>query len=123
MAKALGDSALSKLLGRISYKADWYGRELIAADIFYPSSKTCFHCETVNDGLTLRDKTWECPSCGVVHDRDRNAARNLHELALRAGVPDVTLPDGKALAVSTYGNGETGPDEGRTQPVPALAGI
>ena len=121
LSKALGDSAMSLLLGRIAYKARWYGRELVCADTFYPSSKTCFDCGAVNRDLKL-EKSWGCPSCGIVDDRDANAARNLHKLALPAGRRDVTLPDGKALAVaSSYG--ETGPDKGRPQPVPALAGI
>ena len=121
LSKSLADSALSKLLGRIAYKARWYGRELIAADPFYPSSKTCFDCGAVNQGLKL-GKSWACPSCGIVYDRDANAARNLHKLALPAGRRDVTLPDGKALAVGLF-SGETGPDEGRPQPAPAVAGI
>ena len=124
LAKALGDSALGSLLSRIRYKAEWYGRELIAADTFYPSSKTCFDCGAVNAGLTLKEKTWACPECGVVHDRDKNAARNLHKRALRAGRPDVTLPDGKALAAGLpigRNGGETSPVEGRTRPNCQLA--
>ena len=121
LAKALADAGMNSLLGRIAYKARWYGRELITADTFYPSSKTCFDCGAVNQGLRL-EKSWACPSCGVIHDRDANAARNLHKLALPAGRRDVTLPDGKALA-DGLSIGETGPNEGRPQPVPALSGI
>ena len=121
LAKTLADSAMSKLLGRLAYKARWYVRELITAGTFYPSSKTCFDCGAVNLDLKM-EKSWACPSCGVVHDRDANAARNLHKLALPAGRRDVTLPDGKALAVATSYR-ETGPDERRSQPAPALAGI
>ena len=121
LSQALQDSALSKLLARITYKASWYGRTLVAADTFYPSSKTCSDCGSVNANLTLKDKSWACPSCGVIHDRDKNAARNLYKLALLAGRKDVTLPDGKALAVGLP-SGETGPDERRTRPNPALAG-
>ena len=58
----------------------------------------------------------------MIHDRDANAARNLHKLALPAGRRDVTLLDGKALA-DGLSIGETGPDKERPQPVPALAGI
>ena len=115
LSKALQDSALSKLLARITYKAGWYGRTLVAADTFYPSSKTCFDCGAVNRDLTLADKTWVCPACEVMHDRDKNAARNLYKLALPAGRRDVTPPDGKALAVGLPSR-ETGPDEGRTRP-------
>ena len=121
LAKALTDSAMSKFLGRIEYKSRWYGRELITANQWYPSSKTCLECGAVNGGLR-QEKSWKCHGCGVAHDRDVNAARNLHECALPAGRRDVTLLDEKALAVAS-GHGETGPEEGRTQPVPAVAGI
>ena len=50
LAKA---SAMSQLLGRIAYKARWYGPELITVDTFYPSSKTCFDCGAVNQDLKL----------------------------------------------------------------------
>jgi transposase len=49
---------------------------LWAADRWYPSSKTCSACGKVNTGLTLSDRSWTC-LCGVTHDRDHNAARNL----------------------------------------------
>ena len=120
LSKALADSAMSKLLRRIRYKAQWYGRQLTEADPLYPSSKTCFACGAVNQGLKL-EKTWVCPGCGAVHDRDVNAARNLHKLALPAGRGDVTLPDGKALASDNRVSGETSPAEGRTRPNCRLA--
>ena len=112
---------MSKLLGRKGHKARWYGRELVCVDTFYPSSKTCFDCGTVTQNLRLA-KSWWCPSCVVVHDRNPNAGRNLHIVALLAGRRDVTLLDGKALAAG-WTSGTTGPDEAGTPPVPAVAGI
>ena len=46
-------------------------------DRFYPSSKTCSSCKHVLDSLTLDVREWVCPECGVVHDRDTNAAKNI----------------------------------------------
>ena len=64
-----------------------------------------------------RELQWSCPSCGVIHDRNENAARNLQKLALLAVGEDVTLPDGEALAGGDTIAGETAPDEGRTKPM------
>lgn len=65
---------------QLEYKSNWYGRKLIVIDRFYPSSKTCNSCGYINRDLTLKDREWICPECGVKHDRDYNAALNiLHE--------------------------------------------
>ena len=64
-----------------------------------------------------REPMWSCPNCGVIHDRNENAARNLGKLALLAVGEDVMLLDGGALAGGDAIAGETAPDEGRTKPV------
>ena len=125
-AKAIRDAAIGALLRQIKYKAQWYGTLVIEADRFFPSSKTCHQCETVNRDLE-REKHWTCPECGTEHERNENAALNLLKLAqeaardlpkstLGAVGPNVTLPDVKALTAAPKGNncGETGADEGRT---------
>ena len=114
-SKALSDAGMSGLLSQIRYKADWYGTEIVEADRWYPSSRTCSACGVVNPVLG-RETIWSCPSCGVIHDRNENAARNLGKLALLAVGEDVTLPDGGALAGGEAIVGETAPDEGRTKP-------
>ena len=114
-AKALSDAGMSDLLSQIRYKADWYGARIIEADQWYPSSRTCSACGAVNPGLG-REPQWSCPSCGVIHDRNENAARNLQKLALLAVGEDVMLLDGGALAGGDPIAGETAPDEGRTKP-------
>ena len=114
-SKALSDAGMSGLLDQIRYKADWYGTEIIEADQWYPSSKTCSACGAVNAALG-REPMWSCPSCGVIHDRNKNAARNLGKLALLAVGEDVMLLDGGALAGDDAIAGETAPDEGRTKP-------
>ena len=73
-SKALSDAGMSSLLGQIRYKADWYGTEIVEADQWYPSSRTCSACGVVNPELG-REPKWSCPNCGVIHDRNENAAR------------------------------------------------
>lgn len=57
------------------------GIELRIVDRFYPSSKLCSHCGYKNVDLKLKDRSWECPDCHVIHDRDKNAAINLERCA------------------------------------------
>ncbi len=126
-SKALSDAGISALLNQIRYKAQWYGTTVVEADRWYPSSKTCSACGEYNLELG-REKYWTCPNCGVIHDRNENAARNLRKLALLAVGEEVMLLDGGALAGDAVVAGETAPDEGSTnpramegsQPAPAL---
>ena len=126
-ALSIRDAAIGGLLQKVRYKADWYGTVIVEAGRFFPSSKLCHTCGRHN-GQLEREPYWTCPGCGIHHDRNENAALNLKGLALKAGDelpdklilgpvgPDVTLPDGKALAGGNQAAGETGPDEGRTAP-------
>lgn len=81
LAKAVMDSGMSELRRQIEYKAKWYGVKVMVADRWYPSSKTCSECGATNQVLTLSDRTYVCPACGCIIDRDLNAARNLASLA------------------------------------------
>ena len=119
-AKALADAGMSSLLNQIHYKSGWYGTRIVEAGQWYPSSKTCSACGVVNTELG-REPRWSCPSCGVIHDRNENAARNLQKLALLAVGEDVMLLDGGALASDDSIAGETAPDEGRTKPRTAVS--
>ena len=65
------------------------------ADWWYPSSKTCSACGEHNAELRCQ-LHWTCPGCGVIHDRNENAARNLRKLALLAVGEGVMLLDGGA---------------------------
>lgn len=66
----------------LEYKADWYGREVIVVDRFYPSSKVCSECGHLMTQMPLRVRLWTCPACHAEHDRDINAAKNLAAFAL-----------------------------------------
>jgi putative transposase len=82
LAKAISDVGWSEFVSQLEYKATWYGRNLVKIDKWYPSSKRCFDCGHLLDSLSLAIREWTCPECGVVHDRDINAAKNLHVAGL-----------------------------------------
>ena len=73
----------SALVGKLSYKAEWYGRTLVQVDRFYPSSKLCHDCGHKYKELRLSEREWVCEQCGTPHDRDVNAALNILGEALR----------------------------------------
>ena len=77
LAKAIGDASWSSFVRMLQYKAEWYGRTLVKIDRFYPSSKRCNDCGYVLDKLSLDRRSWKCPECGISHDRDTNAAKNI----------------------------------------------
>ena len=80
--RAMGDVTLGELRRQIRYKAAWAARQVIEIDRFYPSSKRCFACGTVNTALGSA-KRWVCPACGACHDRDENGAKNIRADGLR----------------------------------------
>src|SRR6266699_55850 len=77
LAKAISDVGWGEFVRQLEYKSKWYGRTLVKVDRWYPSSKTCHACKHVLDSLPLDRREWVCPECGVVHDRDDNAALNI----------------------------------------------
>jgi putative transposase len=81
LARAISDAGWAQFRTMLEYKADWYGRQVVAIDRFYPSSKTCSNCGRIKDKMPLNVREWECP-CGAVHDRDVNAALNIRAAGL-----------------------------------------
>jgi len=77
LSKAIADASWGQLLGFLKYKAEWYGRELIEIDRWFPSSKRCSSCGYTLDNLPLSVRSWTCPECRTLHDRDVNAACNI----------------------------------------------
>ena len=67
----------------IDFWAEWYGRELVQIGKFFPSSKTCSSCGNIKKDLTLKDREYQCSSCGTKIDRDYNASLNILEEGLR----------------------------------------
>ncbi|MDP3745370.1 MAG: RNA-guided endonuclease TnpB family protein [Methylotenera sp.] len=77
LAKSISDAGWSEFVRQLEYKAKWYGRTLIGIDKWYPSSKRCNACGYTLSTLSLNTRTWTCPDCGLAHDRDVNAAKNI----------------------------------------------
>ena len=98
LAKAISDVGWSEFVRQLEYKAEWYGRTLIKIDKWYPSSKRCFDCGHILDSLTLDIRHWTCPECGVAHDRDINAARNILAVGLTASACGEMVRPGRAKA-------------------------
>jgi len=88
LAKSISDASWSEFTRQLEYKAQWYGRTLVGIDKWFPSSKRCSDCGHTVAKMPLKIRSWTCPECGAIHDRDINAARNV----LAAG-----------LAVSAHG--------------------
>jgi len=81
LAKHISSASWSEFFRQLEYKCEWSGKNLIRIGRFEPSSRLCT-CGHVNRELTLKDRTWKCPSCGEVHDRDLLAARNIKMFGL-----------------------------------------
>lgn len=77
LAKSISDAAWGELVRQLRYKSEWYERTLIEIDRWYPSSKRCSECGHVAESLPLSVRSWACPRCGTIHDRDINAAKNI----------------------------------------------
>ena len=83
LAKSIQDAGWGEFKQMLRYKANWYGRILVTIDRFYPSTKRCSHCGNINPMITLDIRTWQCPVCKEIHDRDQNAAVNILNEGLR----------------------------------------
>jgi putative transposase len=77
LAKAISDCGWGEFRRQLEYKAARYGRRLVVIDRWYPSSKACSACGHRLAELSLSTRTWRCPSCRTLHDRDVNAAKNI----------------------------------------------
>lgn len=98
ISRTISDVGFGEFRRQLTYKTLEYGVSLVVADRWFPSSKTCSDCGFKLDILSLSTREWVCPVCGVVHDRDVNAAINLKQLGWVT--PEVTPVDKKALADS-----------------------
>jgi IS605 OrfB family transposase len=81
LAQAVGDVGFAEFKRQLLYKASWYGARVILADRWEPSSKRCSECGWIDKELTLSDRTFHRQQCGLMLDRDLNAALNLVQLA------------------------------------------
>jgi putative transposase len=81
LARSIADVGMGEFGRQIRYKCDWYGISLLEADRWFPSSKQCSRCGQRKESLTLSERTYYCPNCGLMIDRDLNAAINLEQLS------------------------------------------
>lgn len=115
LARAISDAAWTNLRTMLAYKTQWYGRELLVVDRWYPSSKVCSSCGRLAESMPLNVREWTC-SCGAKHDRDVNAARNL----LAAGLAD---SNACGVGVRPQGNPPGGRSAMKQETQRATAGI
>lgn len=106
LARAISDAAWTELRSLLEYKCRWYGRDLVVIDRWHPSSRICSSCGTLKASLPLNERTFRCgnPACGLVLDRDVNAARNILAAGLAvaacgAGVRPQRKSSGRAVGV------------------------
>jgi putative transposase len=96
LSRAISDVGFGEFRRQLEYKLASSGGRLVVVDRWYPSSKACSDCGFRLDILSLGTHEWDCPACGVSHDRDINAAVNLKKLG--QAMPEVTPVEKKALA-------------------------
>ena len=82
LAKVIHDVGWGQFVTLLTYKANWYGKNILKVNRFFASSKICSHCHHKLDSLPLSVRNWACPSCQTHHDRDINAASNIRHQAL-----------------------------------------
>jgi putative transposase len=106
LARAIADMGFHELRRQLEYKVAWRGGHVVVANRWYPSSKTCSYCGQRLEELALGTRSWTCPTCGVHHDRDVNAAVSLKNMAM------------SSIASACGGNGPAPVREYGAKPVP-----
>lgn len=98
LAGSISDASWGELIRQLAYKCEWYGRELIEIDRWFPSTKRCGSCGHIVDKMPLNVREWECPKCGANHDRDINASKNILAAGLAVSVCGANIrPDKDSL--------------------------
>jgi putative transposase len=103
LSKAFADASMGEFIRQLTYKAQWHRKHLAVVSRWFPSSRLCGACGEINATLMLDDRSWAC-GCGMIHDRDLNAAVNIRDEGLRllaAGDAD-RLNDGGADVSPSY---------------------
>lgn len=113
LARSIGDASWGRLYRQLSYKAAWYGTQVMMAPRFFASTRTCSSCGALKDSMALSERVFRCEECGMTADRDTNAAANLAAWAEaevsprqprprtpKSGAGSPTPVEGPALAVA-----------------------
>ncbi|WP_128547211.1 RNA-guided endonuclease InsQ/TnpB family protein [Larkinella soli] len=82
LAKQISDASFGRFVSMLQYKCVWRGKELVKIDRYFPSSKRCSCCGYIAQTLPLSVRSWQCPECQSIHDRDENASRNILNFAV-----------------------------------------
>jgi IS605 OrfB family transposase len=85
LARSIADAGFGEIRRQLAYKTRWNGGRLVVADRWFPSSITCSTCRAVKPKLSLSTRVFRCEHCGLVIDRDRNAAINLKHQVAQSG--------------------------------------
>ena len=96
LSKSISELSIGETFRQLKYKCEWYERNLVQIDRWFPSSKKCSHCGYIYKGLTLNEREWICPECREKHNRDFNASTNIEDETRRIlGIrcPKFTLVD------------------------------
>ena len=107
LSRSIADASLGTALKMLGYKTSWYGADLYRVDRYYPSSKTCSGCGAVKTKLLLSERKYHCTTCGLVIDRDLNAAVNIAREAQAHARTRQPITDGGSPFASGGGTGKT----------------
>ena len=123
--RGVADASFGEVRRMLEYKCRWYGSQLVIADRFFPSSKTCPRCGAVRHQLRLKDRTFHCPNpeCGLQLDRDLNAAVNLAGWARPAVAVSAPETENACPRGGQTAPGAARPDDAGTGNVPEPAGM
>ena len=120
LARVISDCGWGEFRRLLTYKCERAGRELVAVDRWYPSSKTCSACGHLLAELSLNTRHWTCPQCRTRHDRDINAAKNI----LAAGLAVARGNPGDACGADVRHSGSSRVQSAvKQEPQPVTAGI
>ena len=119
LARHIADAGFAEIRRQLAYKTVWNGGRLLVADRWYPSSKTCSGCGEAKVKLALAEREYHCEACGLVMDRDRNAARTLAALAAEFDTAGSGLVAGRGADQKTRVRGQVAV---KRQPGTASAG-
>ena len=101
LSKHIADASWGNFVNLLQYKCDWYGRELVKVNRFFPSSKTCNECGWINQDLNLSIREWTCKN-GHKLDRDLNASQNILKEGLKIYREELAIT--KVERKSDFGN-------------------
>ncbi len=116
LARSISDANWGEFVRQLTYKAEWYGRELIKINRWFPSSKRCSNCGYIAEKMPLNVREWDCPECNSHHDRDVNASLNILAAGLAVSVCGATVRPEQSKFVKAGALAEPAPVAHNTLP-------